>query len=80
MLSGYDHGTLSELSNRKYTPRRTREQRAFRLVQVGAVSGGIAVVGFVLALIGVIGWFIPFIAAVVAVVCVVLFRSVVGRR
>jgi hypothetical protein len=81
MLSGYDHGTLSELSNRpKYTPRRTREQRAFRLVQIGGVAGAVAVVGFVLALIDVIGFGIPLLAAIVAVVCVVLFRSVVGRR
>jgi putative flippase GtrA len=72
---------MSELSNRpKYTPRRTREQRAFRLVQVGGVAGGVAVVGFVLALIGVIGFGIPLLAAIVAVVCAVLFRGVVGRR
>jgi hypothetical protein len=72
---------MSDLSNRpKYTPRRTREQRAFRLVQVGGAAGAIAVVGFVLALIDVISWGIPFLALAVAVICVVLFRSVVGRR
>jgi hypothetical protein len=72
---------MSNLSNRpNYTPRRTREQRAFRLVQVGGVAGAVAVVGFVLALIGVISFGIPLLAAIVAVVCVVLFRSVVGRK
>ena len=72
---------MSELSNRpKYTPRRTREQRAFRLVQIGGAAGAVAVVGFVLALIDVIGFGIPLLAAIVAVVCVVLFRSTVGRR
>lgn len=72
---------MSDLSNRpKYTPRRTREQRAFRLVQIGGVAGTIAVVGFVLALINVIGFGIPLLAAIVAIVCVVLFRSTVGKR
>ncbi len=72
---------MADLTNRpKYTPRRTREQRAFRLVQVGGAAGVVAVVGFVLALIDVIGFGIPLLAAIVAVVCVVLFRSVVGRR
>jgi hypothetical protein len=63
-----------------YTPRRTREQRAFRLVQVGGAASVVAVVGFVLALVDVIGFGIPFLAAIVAVVCFVLFRSTVGRR
>jgi hypothetical protein len=72
---------MADLSNRpSYTPRRTREQRAFRLVQIGGASAVVAVVGFVLALIDVIGFGIPLLAAIVAVVCVVLFRSVVGRR
>lgn len=72
---------MADLDKRgSYTPRRTREQRAFRLVQVGGAAGAVAVVGFVLALIGVIGFGIPLLAAIVAVVCVVLFRSVVGKR
>ncbi|HEX8648788.1 MAG TPA: hypothetical protein VF715_17965 [Thermoleophilaceae bacterium] len=72
---------MSDLSRRPgYTPRRTREQRAFRLVQVGGAAGVVAVVGFVLALIDVITFAIPFLAAIVAVVCFVLFRSAVGRR
>ncbi len=72
---------MSDLSRRPgYTPRRTREQRAYRLVQIGGAAGLVAVVGFVLALIDVIGFGIPLLAAIVAVVCVVLFRGTVGRR
>jgi hypothetical protein len=72
---------MADLDKRSsYTPRRTREQRAFRLVQVGGVAGAVAVVGFVLALIDVIGFGVPLLAAIVAVVCLVLFRSTVGKR
>ncbi len=38
-----------------YTPRRVREQRAYRLVVAGSVAGVIGVVGIVLAVVGVIG-------------------------
>jgi hypothetical protein len=72
---------MADLDKRgSYTPRRTREQRAFRLVQVGGAAGVVAVVGFILALIDVIGFGIPLLAAIVAVVCVVMFRSIVGKR
>lgn len=72
---------MADLDRRgSYVPRRTREQRAFRLVQIGGGAAVVAVVGFVLALIDVIGFGIPLLAAIVAVVCVVLFRSAVGRR
>jgi hypothetical protein len=40
----------------------------------------VAVVGFVLAIAGVIGIGIPLIAAIVAAVAVVLFRSTVSSR
>jgi hypothetical protein len=72
---------MSDLSRRpSYTPRRTREQRAYRLVLVGGAAGTVAVVGLVLAIAGVIGIGIPLIAAIVAVVAVVLFRSTVSAR
>ncbi len=72
---------MADLERRgSYVPRRTREQRAFRLAVVGGGAAAVAVVGFVLALIGVMGMGIPLLAAIVAVVCVVLFRSTVGRR
>ena len=45
---------------------------------VGGVAGTLAVVGFILAIAGVIGWGLPFIAAAVAAVCLLWFRSVVS--
>jgi uncharacterized membrane protein YgaE (UPF0421/DUF939 family) len=37
------------------------------------------VVGFILAAVGVIGFGIPFLAAIIAVVCGLLFRRTVAR-
>jgi len=48
-------------------------------VLAGSAAGTVAVVGLVLALLDVIGFGIPFIAAIVAVVCALLFRRTVGR-
>jgi hypothetical protein len=48
-------------------------------VLAGSAAGTIAVVGFVLALFDVIGFGIPFIALVVAVICIWLFRRAVNR-
>ena len=45
----------------------------------GSAAGTVAVVGFVLALFNVIGFGIPFIALVVAVICIWLFRRTVNR-
>ena len=59
--------------------RRGRERRAYQLVLVGSTAGFIAVVGFVLAAVGVLGFGLPFLAAIVAVVCAVLFRRTVNR-
>ena len=71
---------MSDLSRRpSYTPRRTREQRAYRLVVVGGIAGAMAVVGFLLAIFGVIGAGVPLIAAIVAAACVLWFRSTVSR-
>jgi hypothetical protein len=58
--------------------RRQREQRGYQLVVVGGISGVVTVVGGVLALVGVIGWGLPFVALVVAVICIFLFRRLVG--
>jgi hypothetical protein len=71
---------MSDLErSRSRVPRRTREQRAYRLVVAGGTLGAVAVVGFVLAIAGVVTIGIPFIAAVLAVLCFVLFRRAVGR-
>ena len=64
--------------SRSRLPRSAREQRAYRLVLAGGTLGVVAVVGFVLAIAGAIGWGIPFLAAVLAAVCAFLFRRTVG--
>jgi hypothetical protein len=63
-----------------YTPRRAREQRAYRLVVTGSVAGGVGVVTLVLAVADVMGAGIPVIAFIVAAICLLLFRQTVGGR
>jgi putative flippase GtrA len=63
-----------------YTPRRAREQRAYRLAVTGGVAGAVGIVTAVLAVAGVMGGGIPVIAFIVAAICLVLFRSTVGNR
>jgi hypothetical protein len=58
--------------------RRGREARAFRLVVTGGAASAVAVVGVVLAAIDVIGWGVPVLAVIVAVVCLLLFRRTVA--
>jgi heme O synthase-like polyprenyltransferase len=58
--------------------RRDRERRGYQLVVAGGASGVVAVVSGVLAIVGVLGWGLPFIAAIVMVICIVLFRRLVG--
>jgi hypothetical protein len=71
---------MGDLAPRSGGPpsRRAREQRAYRLAVTGGGAGAVAVIGGVLALVGVLGWTIPVIAAVVAVVCLLLFRRAVS--
>ena len=72
---------MSDLSRRPdRTPRRARERRAYQLVVVGGTATAVAVAGLVLALVGVIGNGLWVIAAIVAIVCVVLFRRTVAGR
>jgi hypothetical protein len=73
--------TMSNLSRRPGSglSRSARERRAFQLLVVGGGAGAVAVVTFVLALVGVIGWGIFLLALVVAGVSGVLFRRTVGR-
>jgi hypothetical protein len=59
--------------------RSQKEKRGYQLVMAGGVSAAVAVVGFVLAIVGVIGTGLPFIAAVVAIVCAILFRRLVSK-
>jgi hypothetical protein len=58
--------------------RSAREKRAYNLVLAGGTAGVVAVVTFVLAIVGVMGFAIPVLAAIIAVLCTVLFRRTVG--
>ncbi len=62
----------------KRVSRKDREARAFRLVAAGSVFGAIAVIGFVLAVLNIVGFGIPMLSGIIAVVCLVLFRRSVG--
>ncbi len=62
-----------------YTPRRRREQRAYRLIVAGGVAGVVGVAGLVLAIAGVIGAGLPIIALIVAAICAVMFNRTVAR-
>jgi uncharacterized membrane protein len=73
-------GSMSDITPRpNRTPRRTREDRAYKLVLAGGAATVVAVVTFVLALVGVMGGYgIPVLAALVAVLCGWLFRRTVS--
>jgi hypothetical protein len=64
--------------SRTRVPRAQREQRAYRLVVAGGTLGVVAVVGFVLAIAGVISIGPPLLAAIVAGICFLLFRRTVS--
>lgn len=64
---------------RSYTPRQTRERRAYRLAVTGAGAGVVAVAGIVLSIAGVIGAWLPILALIVAALCVAGFRGTVRR-
>jgi len=71
---------MADLSRRSdYTPRRVREQRAFRLAVAGGTAGAIAVVTLVLAIVGIGSLGIPIIAAIIAAICFFLFKRIVSR-
>lgn len=71
---------MSDLTRSPSGPpsRRSREQRAYRLVLAGGAAAAVAVVTFVLAAVGVMGFGIPVLAVIVAVVCGLLFRRTVS--
>ena len=60
--------------------RRSRERRAYQLVVGGSTAAVVAVAGFILAAVDVIGFGVPILAAIVAVVCLLLFRRTVSGR
>jgi hypothetical protein len=67
-----------EPRRRSYLSRSQKERRGYQLVVVGGVSAAVAVVGFILAIAGAIGGGIPLVAAIVAVICVIMFRRLTG--
>lgn len=72
---------MSNLDRRRgYTPRRAREQRAYRLAMVGGTAGVVGVVSLVLAVVGIITWTLPIIALIVAAICMYGFQRTTGQR
>jgi hypothetical protein len=70
---------MSDLEPRRgRLPRRAREQRAYNLVVTGGVASVVFVVGLVLAIVGVVGAWLPILALIIAVGCGVLFRRAVS--
>jgi hypothetical protein len=71
---------MSDLTRRPGSglSRSARERRAFQLVVAGGLAGVVAVVTFVLAIVGIGGFGLPVIAAIVAAVCLLMFRRTVG--
>ena len=57
-----------------------REKRAFRLVQVGSVSGAAGVVTLVLAVVGVLGAGLPILLLIIAALCAYGFVRTTGGR
>jgi ABC-type antimicrobial peptide transport system permease subunit len=70
---------MSDLERRSGSrpSRRQREQRAYTIVLAGGALGVVFVVTALLAIFGVMGWSIPILAAILAVVCGLLFRRTV---
>ena len=67
---------MSDIAKRpNRTPRRTREKRALQLITVGGIAATVAVVGFLLAVITSFPDIVWVLAAVVAGLCFVLFKS-----
>jgi hypothetical protein len=72
---------MSNLDRRGgYTPRRAREQRAYRLAVTGAGTGALGVIGLVLSIVGVVsaGW--PIVLLIIAALCAFGFMRATGQR
>lgn len=72
---------MSDLSRRPGSglSRNARERRAFQLVVAGGLAGAVAVVTFILAVVGIGGFGVPVLAALIGVICVLLFRRTLGN-
>jgi multisubunit Na+/H+ antiporter MnhG subunit len=72
---------MADLQKRgSYTPRRAREQRAYRLAVASGVAGTVGVVSLVLAIAGVVSAGLPVVALIVAALCAWGFVRTVGSR
>jgi fatty acid desaturase len=72
---------MADLQKRgSYTPRRAREQRAYRLIQVGGGAAVVGVAGVVLSVAGVVSAWLPILAFIVVAICLFAFRSVTRNR
>jgi hypothetical protein len=72
---------MSNLDRRRgYTPRRAREQRAYRLALASAGTGALGVIGIVLSIVGVVsaGW--PIVLLIIAALCAFGFMRATGQR
>ena len=71
---------MSDLSRRPGSglSRNARERRAFQLVVAGGLAGAVAVVTFILAVVGIGGFGVPVLAAIIAAICIMIFRRTVG--
>lgn len=70
---------MADLTRRpNRSPRRVREQRAYRLALAGGTASAVAVVTLVLAIVGIGSLGIPVLAAIVAAVCFLLFKRTVS--
>jgi hypothetical protein len=71
---------MSDLARRpkSHTPRRVRQQRAYALVLATGGLSVVAVVGILLAVVGVIGVGTPLLAAVAAVACGLVLRRMLA--
>ena len=76
-----DHGRMSDLERRggARTSRRERRERAYQLTLATGGLAVVAVVGIVLAAIGVIGFGLPLLAAILAAVAFFMLRRTLGR-
>lgn len=70
---------MSDLERRSGSrpSRRQREKRAYNLVMAGGVFSLVFVVGALLAIFTSFSWTIPILAAILAVICALLFRRTV---
>jgi hypothetical protein len=69
---------MSNLDRR--TSRSVREKRAYRLVQVGTVSGVAGVATLLLSIIGVLSLGLPILLLIIAALCAYGFVRTTGKR